>query len=243
MNDTIRTMRAHQSIRKYTEAPVTQAHIDEAMAAGQAAATSSAVQSYCVLHIHDNDKRQIIADHCGPQPKVRDCPAFFIICGDLRKLMLIHERAGISFDQRFETFLLASIDATLFAQNFVLAFESLGYGTCYIGGLRNHLPVVSDLLNLPKGVMPLYGLCVGVPDESPSHRPRLESKSMLFVDQYPTDKETLAGVDRYDEVYEQYLKDRGAKPNNWSKSMLTKYDGISRPELGAYYKSQGADLR
>jgi nitroreductase len=242
MNSTIETMRAHRSIRTFTDDPVPHAHIHEAMLAGQAAATSSAVQSYCALHITDNDKRQAIADLTGPQQKVRDCAAFFIICADNRRHMLIHQRAGIEFDQRLEAFLVASIDATLFAQNFVLAFESLGYGTCYIGGLRNDLPAVTQLLNLPKGVMPLYGLCVGVPDESPTHRPRIAFDAMLFENEYPSDEQTHAHIDAYDETYAQYLQDRGAKPGTWSKSMLNKFNGISRPLLSTYYQSQGARL-
>lgn len=148
-NPTIETMRSHRSIRKFTDSPVPGEHIHEAMLAGQAAATSSAVQSYSVLHITDSDKRQAIADLCGPQQKVHDCGAFFIICADNRKHMLIHQRADKEFDQRLEAFLIASIDASLFAQNFSLALESLGYGTCYIGGLRNDLPAVTRLLNLP----------------------------------------------------------------------------------------------
>lgn len=242
MNPTIETMRSHRSIRSFTPDSIPQSHIDQAMLAGQAAATSSAVQSYCILHITDNDKRQALADLTGPQQKVRDCASFFIFCADNRKHMLIHQRAGIEFDQRLEAFLVAAIDATLFAQNFTLALESLGYGTCYIGGMRNDLPAVNELLNLPKGIFPLYGLCVGVPDESPSHRPRFAPEGMLFENEYPTDEQTLAHIDQYDETYAQYLKDRGAKPGTWSKAMLGKFNGVLREELSVYYQSQGANL-
>ncbi|MGV6814938.1 MAG: nitroreductase family protein, partial [Phycisphaerales bacterium] len=207
-----------------------------------AAATSSAVQPYCVLHITDDEKRQTIADNCGPQQKVRDCAAFFIICGDLCKHMLIFEQAGKEYDPRLEAFMVATIDATLFAQNFTLALESLGYGTCYIGGLRNNLPTITDLLNLPKGVLPLYGLCVGVPNESPMHRPRLAPDAILFENTYPDDETTLASIDTYDEIYAEYLHARGAKPGTWSQSILTKFKAISRPGLSAYYQSQGARL-
>lgn len=243
MNETINTMRAHRSIRTYTNEPVTQEHINEAMLAGQAAATSSAVQPYCVIHVTDNDKRQQIADLAGPQQKVRDCPAFFIICGDLRKHMLILENANKPYETGLEAFLVASIDASLFAQNFVLAFESLGYGTCYIGGIRNDLPTIDKLLDLPKGVMPLYGLCVGIPDESPSYRPRLASESILSENHYPNDAETNASIAQYDKVYEQYLTERGAKPATWSQAIAKKFGYASRQGLGAYFESKGASLK
>jgi len=242
MNDAINTMRSHRSIRNYKSDPTPQTHIDEAMLAGQAAATSSAVQPYCVIHITDDDKRQAIADLSGPQQKIRDCPAFFLICGDLRKHMLILEKAGKPYESGLEAFLVASIDASLFAQNFTLAFESLGYGTCYIGGIRNDLPKLDKLLNLPTGVLPFYGLCVGLPDESPSHRPRLTPQSVLFENEYPSDTDTHASIERYDEIYEQYLTDRGAKPSTWSAAITKKFTYASREGLAAYYESKGTKL-
>ncbi|MCA9304070.1 MAG: nitroreductase family protein [Phycisphaerales bacterium] len=242
MNPTIELIHEHRSIRKYTDDAVPHAHILEAMRAGQMAATSSAVQPYCVIRVTDDEKRQRIADLSGPQQKVRDCGAFFVICADLRKHMLIVDRAGEDYNASLEAFLVGTIDASLFAQNFTLAFESLGYGTCYIGGIRNDLPLLDRLLNLPEGVCPLYGLCVGVPDESPSSRPRLDAEAMLFENTYPTDDETLAAIDRYDEVYTKYLTDRGAQPSTWSAAIAKKFSYASRSGLGDYYASKGANL-
>lgn len=242
MNDTINTMRAHRSIRKFIDAEVPREHILEALHAGQAAATSSAVQSYSVLHITDSVKRQAIADLCGPQQKVHDCGAFFVICADNRRHMLMHEKHGRAFDQRLEAFLVAVIDATLFAQNFVLGFESLGYGTCYIGGLRNDLEAVSTVLGLPAGVFPVYGLCVGSPDEQPMARPRLSSESVLFENSYPDDTAVMGHIAEYDSVYAAYLKARGANPAGWSDAMLKKFEHVARPALAAFYASQGARL-
>tara|TARA_R110000868_G_scaffold241497_1_gene496091 strand:- start:69988 stop:70725 length:738 start_codon:yes stop_codon:yes gene_type:complete len=241
-NPTIETMLAHRSIRKFKDQPIPESDIKAAMIAGQAAATSSAVQPYCIIQIADSKKRQQIADLAGPQQKVHDCGAFFVICADLRKHMLITERAGNQYTTGLEAFLVGAVDASLFAQNFNLALESLGYGTCYIGGIRNDLPQLNDILNLPKGVLPLYGLCAGVPDESPSHRPRLAPEAMLFNDAYPSDEETLAYIDQYDTLYKQYLTDRGATPATWSESIAKKYSYAARPGLAAFFKSKGANL-
>lgn len=242
MNETINTMRAHRSIRSYKDTPIPQEQIDQAMIAGQAAATSSSIQPYCVIHITDNAKRQAIADLSGPQQKVRDCPAFFLICGDLRKHMLILKHADKPYESGLEAFLVSSIDASLFAQNFTLAFESLGYGTCYIGGIRNDLPKLDKLLNLPKGVLPFYGLCVGLPNETPSHRPRLAPQAVLFENEYPSDTQTKTSIDQYDETYEQYLIDRGAKPATWSQAIEKKFSYAAREGLAAYYESKGTRL-
>lgn len=242
MNPTIELIHEHRSIRKYTEDPIPRAHILEAMRAGQMAASSSAVQPYCAIHVTDDTIRQQIADLAGPQQKVHDCGAFFVICADLRKHMLIVERTGEAYSASLEAFLVGTIDASLFAQNFTLAFESLGYGTCYIGGIRNDLPLLDKLLKLPKGVCPLYGLCVGVPDESPSTRPRLDAEAMLFENSYPSDDETLSSIDRYDEIYTKYLTDRGAQPSTWSSAIAKKFSYARREGLSDFFRSKGASL-
>ncbi len=242
MNDTINTMRAHRSIRRFTDQPVPRVHIIDALHAGQAAATSSAVQSYSVLHITDSAKRQAIADLCGPQQKVHDCGAFFVICADNRRHMVMHEHHNRTFDQRLEAFLVAVIDATLFAQNFTLAFESMGYGTCYIGGLRNDLQGVNDILKLPAGVFPVYGLCVGSPDEQPIARPRLAPEAILHENVYPDDDSIMRDIEEYDAVYAAYLQARGANPSSWSDAMLKRFEKIARPALASFYQAQGARL-
>ncbi|MBO6512693.1 MAG: nitroreductase family protein [Phycisphaerales bacterium] len=241
-NPTISTMLAHRSIRKFKPGTIPQNNIQTAMRAGQAAATSSAVQPYCIIHVTDSANRQAIADLAGPQQMVHDCGAFFVICADLRKHMLIVEAAGESYSTGLEAFVVGTVDASLFAQNFTLALESLGYGTCYIGGIRNDLPQVNEILNLPTGVLPLYGLCAGVPDESPSHRPRLEPDAMLFENAYPSDEVTMSAIKQYDEVYKQYLTDRGAKPSTWSEAICKKFSYATRVGLAAFYRSKGASL-
>ncbi len=161
MNDLVSLMLSHRSIRRYREEPVSAEHIAAAVDAGQAASTSSAVQAYCVIHVTDQQHRLELAALTGPQDKVARCGSFFVICGDTRRHRLLCESAGQIYRAAFEGFLVAVIDASLFAQNFALAFESMGYGICYIGGLRNQLSEVDRILKIPEGVYPLYGLCVG----------------------------------------------------------------------------------
>ena len=211
-----------------------------AVEAGQAASTSSAIQAYCVIQIKDGVKRKKLAELCGPQEKVWRCGAFFVICGDTRRHRLACRRDGLAYDAKHEAYLLSVIDATLFAQNFVLALESMGYGICYIGGLRLHLFEVDRVLELPEGVYPLYGLCVGVPDESPMPRPRFAPEAILFEDRYPTDNEVFESLADYDGTYEAYLKDRGATPKAWSRVMTEKFSEPRRVDVGAYYRSKGA---
>lgn len=74
-----------------------------------------------------------------------------------------------------ESLLLGKIDAALAAQNAVVALESLGLGSVYIGGIRNYIEGVANELGLPPQVYPVFGLCVGYPspDRPVKVKPRL----------------------------------------------------------------------
>ncbi len=239
----IETMMAHRSIRRFEPRPVPDEDIRRAFEAGQMASTSSNVQAYCAIRVTDSHIRQGIAELAGPQQKIVECGAFFVICADVRRHRLLAERVNQPYDAKLEAFLIAVIDAALFAQNTCIAFESMGYGICYIGGLRNDTERLDELLELPEGVYPLFGLCVGVPDESPSKRPRLPVESVLFEERYPSDEAVLDQLATYDAGYVEYLRDRGVEnPVAWSMQRANAYTEPKRTHLGPYYTRKGADL-
>jgi len=242
MNETLRLMHKHRSIRKYTDAPIPDADILAAVQAGQAASTSGAIQTYSALRITNPDTRAKLIGLTGGQPYVAGAGAFFVINGDTHLARLAMKKKNAQYNARLEGFLLSVIDATLFAQNMALALESMGYGVCFIGGLRNSLPQVDRLLNLPVGVYPLFGLCAGVPAQTPTARPRLNPRSILFEDTYPSDDQLLELLAPYDAKYEQYLAQRGAEARTWSNVMTSKFVEPKRVDLAEYYKSKGADL-
>lgn len=242
MNNTIDLLLRHRSIRTFADKPVPPGDIRKAVVAGQAASTSSAVQACSLLQVTRPEERAKLVALTGGQAKVASCGAFFVICGDVRRHRLLCERAAAAYDARLEAFLVATIDASLFAQNLVIAFESMGYGICYIGGLRNKLSEVDALLALPHGVYPLYGLCVGVPAEAPNARPRLPVEAVFFEDRYPTDEEMLAKVDVYDDTYRAYRLEQAGKARDWSSSMARKFAQPARTDVADFYRSKGADL-
>jgi nitroreductase len=242
VNDTIELLLRHRSIRAFTDAEVPEAHIHLAVQAGQAASTSSAVQAYSLVQVTRPEERRALVPLTGGQEKVATAPAFFVVCGDARRHRLICARAGAPYDARLEGFLLAVVDATLFAQNLVIAFESMGYGACYVGGLRNQLAEVDAILEFPAGVYPLYGLCVGIPAEAPIPRPRLPVSAVFSTDRVPEEVDVLADVDRYDEGYRAYMRERLGKDRAWSPSMARKFSEPRRVEVAAFFREKGADL-
>lgn len=57
MNETIRLLTSHQSIRKFTNQPVTQEQLETIVTAAQWASSSSHVQAYSIIHVTDEAMR------------------------------------------------------------------------------------------------------------------------------------------------------------------------------------------
>ncbi|MEM7308601.1 MAG: oxygen-insensitive NADPH nitroreductase [Planctomycetota bacterium] len=242
MNDTLDLLARHRSIRRFRDEPLDERAVRAAVAAAQHASTSSNIQAYSLLRVRDAGKREQLVELTGGQPQVAACGGFFVVCGDQRRHALAAEAAESAYAPNLETFLLAAVDASLFAQNLCLAFESLGYGICYIGGLRNRLAEADELLELPEHVLPLYGLCVGVPDQEPSLRPRLPVDAVLFDDRYPDDETVLASLAEYDRTMAAYYAERGKPGYTWTGGITRKFARENRAHLAGFYRSKGARL-
>lgn len=73
-------------------------------------------------------------------------------------------------------FLNAATDALLAAQNLCVEAELKGLGICYLGTTIYTAGEIADILELPKGVIPLTTVVVGYPDESPGLTDRLPAR-------------------------------------------------------------------
>lgn len=241
-DDVLRHLEAHRSVRAFTADPVPDTDVERCVHAAQRASTSSNIQAYSLLQVTDADERARLVELTGGQPYVAEAGAFFCVCADLRRLGVASELAGRERVENLETFLLATIDASLFAQNLALAFEALGYGICFIGGLRNELPEVDALLEIPHGVMPLFGMCVGRPASDPGQRPRLEPGAVLHRGRFRDAASERAAIEAYDGRMTAYYEGRGKSGWNWSSGIARKFARPLRGHLAGYYASKGARL-
>ena len=76
-------------------------------------------------------------------------------------------------------------DAALMAENMVIAAESLGMGSCFLGGAPYRAGEIIAEYRLPERVFPLVQLAMGYPAENPPPRPRYPLEFTLFEDEYP----------------------------------------------------------
>lgn len=242
MDALLRLMANHRSVRSYLPERLEDGLVRECVAAAQMAATSSNVQPYSVIRIEDSETRRALAACCGGQAQISEAGAFFVLCAEQRRFRKLAQDLGEDFSPNLETFLVGAIDTALFAQNLVLAFESKGLGTCYIGGLRNDLPEVKRLLALPEDVFPLFGLCAGRAAQTPDPKPRLALEGVLFSERYPGEDEQGQHIAEYDGRMGDYYAARDLAGRNWSGAMVRKWRKPTRSYLHEFYSGQGANL-
>ncbi|MED4015833.1 oxygen-insensitive NADPH nitroreductase [Sutcliffiella cohnii] len=245
MNTTIETLLNHRSIRKFTDQLLTKEQIHTIVKCAQSASTSSFIQAYSIIGVSDVEKKAKLATFAGNQTYVEGNGHFFVFCADLHRHETISEMENENLTdslESMETFMVSVIDATLAAQNAAVAAESLGLGICYIGGIRNKMKEVSELLNLPHHVIPLFGLAVGYPAQNPDVKPRLPLEHVYHENGYNSNKEEqLKQLDQYNEVISAYYEERtgGKRNDTWTSQMAGMLKTPKRRDMKAFVEKKG----
>jgi nitroreductase len=171
-NPIIKIILQRKSIRKYkSEMPLDKV-IETVVRAGQQAPFASQL---CSLLL----KR-------GPQGNPFKAPLLFIVCVDSYKWELIMAERDWQMKADDALLLLLGMqDAALMAENMVIAAESLGMGSCFLGGIPFNSKAIIEKYKLPPRVFPMVGLTMGYPAENPPPRPRYPLDFVLFEGEYP----------------------------------------------------------
>jgi nitroreductase len=195
----------HRSVRVFRPGPLPEGMLERIVREGQRAPTDATAQMYSFVRVTSGDVRRRIAEFSGDQSHVAAAAESLVVCADLHRLEAVLESRGCQPGTYPATGLhFAIVDATLAAQRLVDAAEALGLGTVCIGGILNGIEELVGLLALPRGVLPLFGLCLGWPGEAPVERPRVDVASVLHTDRYQgqtpeaiyTDVATMAAITR-----------------------------------------------
>jgi len=203
-NQTIETLMNRRSVRKYTDRKLSKDELEVIVRAGQQAPFAS--QLYSVLYSTEG-------------PIAFGAPISFVICVDAHKLERFMKLRGWDIITNDLTLLLLGMqDAAYMAENMVIAAESLGIGSCFLGeGSLNasRIKTLSKRFELPNRVLPMVELVMGYPDEDFPTRPRYPVAFTLFRSKYPqlSDEEVKNAMEVMDDGYleQEYYKRYDAK--------------------------------
>lgn len=204
MNKTLELLQNHSSVRSYTNQPLTEEQLDAIFQATIQTSSFSLLQAVSIIRVTEPELRKEVMELCGYQPYIGEAAEFWVFCSDFHRNHEIAPEVDIEY---IEFLTIGLVDAGLMAQNALTAAESMGLGGVYIGGVKLNIEKLSQVLQLPKYVIPAVGLCIGVPAEEKAElKPRLPKSMVLFENKYqPLDKEKLSA---YDDTMKKYYADR-----------------------------------
>jgi FMN reductase (NADPH) len=249
MNEAITTILNHRSIRHFKDKQLSDDQIKTIVACAQAASTSSFIQAYSIIGIKDKDKKQKLAEIAGNQEYVARNGHLFVFCADLSRHEFIGKMEGkdvLASIESTEKFMVALIDATLAAQNAAIAAESMGLGICYIGGIRNNLEGVKELLKTPDRVIPLFGMTIGYPEKINDQKPRLPFEHIYHEEEYEQDQEVyLHQLQEYNQQISNYYVERtsGKRKDTWTEQMGNMLEKQTRMYMKEFVQKNKMDLR
>ncbi len=231
MNQTIELLLNRRSYRNFdTNYKLDNQELDLILKASKQAPSSMNLQLYSIIVVDNQELKEKIFELNPRNPQIKDCSVFFVYVMDFYRSQLASKQYGTAFEieDKQDTLLLGSIDASLAMQNAIIASESLGLKSVCIGGVRGIAKEISELLQLPDYVFPICGLCIGKTlDENSNHvKPRIEGN--VFFNQYDLNQEEA--IKSYDEVMEKYSDARETAVWSEKASRLSNFIRVNTNE-------------
>ncbi|MEA3375186.1 MAG: nitroreductase family protein [Chloroflexota bacterium] len=197
MNETLRLIQQRRSVRAYEDRPIERETVDTIINAAMRAPTAGNLMLYSILEIEDPAIKAKLAQSCDNQPFIARAPLVLVFLADYQRWIDAFVAADVPAycRARGETMrlpgegdlLLACCDALIAAQTAVIAAESLGVGSCYIGDIMERYEVHRELLGLPPYAFPVTMVCFGYPTPASRERAlttRFPQASVHFKDRY-----------------------------------------------------------
>lgn len=240
----LKQMQSHVSVRNFEITSLSDDVKTKLLQAAQSGSSSNFVQAFTILEVKNQAVRDEIAEISQSASYVKKSGGFFIFVADLNRQaqILKANHQSLAPLKNLESFLVATVDTTIAAQNMALMAESMGLGICYIGGIRNNLARVAELLHLPPLTVPLFEMTIGVPVVKNEVKPRLPLNQFTAVDQYPENGFTK--LENYDQVVRQYYLHRSShqKDTTWTQTQVAFFAELRRPEVAQFVKKQGFEF-
>ena len=234
MNETIKTQLNHRSIRAFQEQELTKEEVELLVDVARHTATSKFMQDYSIISITDPTLKAAFSA-ISKQPYVENNGHLFLFVVDYHRnvqLTKAQDRPA-KLQETADYFIAGLTDATIAAQNMVVAAESLGMGTVFLGSLHNDAQQIIDLLGLPEYTFPAVGLAVGWPNQEPQLKPRLPKEVMHMENHYQVLENPLKEIEAYDEEITSYYdtRDLNHRVDRFSKQVADKMETLSPKRL------------
>ncbi len=214
MNPVIQTILSRKSVRAYENKPIEEDVKSVIIHAALRAPTAGNMMLYSIIEVSDQNKKKSLAKTCDNQPFIAKAPLVLLFLADYQRWYDYFVKSGVKEACNAKhmqirkpeegDLMIACCDALIAAQTAVIAAESLGIGSCYIGDIIEKWEINRDLFKLPPYTFPICLLCFGYPTKGQTRRKqtsRFDERFIVFENSY----KTLTSRD-YDEMFSSQQK-------------------------------------
>lgn len=244
MNEIINLLMKHRTIRKFTKDKIRDEDLKMMLEASNRAPSANGLQKYSIIHVTDKNIKDKLSQ-IGKQSYMKDATELFIFIADLFRNAQIAKEKGEdeSLFTCFEMLFQSIGDSYIACQNLVVAAESLGYGTNYFGNIFNDIDKVIEILKLPKLTFPVIALGIGIIDQNPQVKPRMNLENKVFDNSYKIYDDYLETFKEYDNIMQTYydLRNANRRVDSYTNQVITqaKKSFIERKDILKSIEKQG----
>lgn len=171
MNEALKTIRKRRSIRKYLPDQIKQEELDAIIEAGIYAPTAKREEPWYFTVIQNRE----IIDEISIKTKLQMTKSdtdWIADTGKIEKYHILYHAPTVIIISGRESAFAPLIDCSAATQNMLIAAESLGIGSCWIGLVRFMFIDEEEIkkFSIPEGYKPYYAICLGykdLPEELP----------------------------------------------------------------------------
>ena len=209
MNPILETIHQRKSVRAYDDKPVSEDVRNMILKSAMRAPTAGNMMLYSIIEVIDQEVKNKLVETCDNQPFIAEAPFVLIFLADYQRwydyfmvsgVKKFCEENGMPMVKPEEGDLfLACCDALIAAQTAVVAAESMGVGSCYIGDILENYEIHREMFDLPQYAVPICMVCFGYPSKEQKARERTERFGEKFV--VHKDRYRRLGEDEFEAMY------------------------------------------
>jgi len=203
--DVREAIKQRRSIRKFKPDPVPEEKIRLLLESARLAPSGTNTQPWRFIVVKDDDTKKKLQAAAHNQRHIRCAPVIIVCCADLRAFKEFPQRvdelieSGALPERTREVFIpylkkgmrtvtkdalmiAAAANVAIAVEHIVLQAVEIGLGTCWVRWYEDDK--VKEILDIPDHVEVMALLPVGVPDEDPAQRPRLDINKITYWEEY-----------------------------------------------------------
>lgn len=173
-NIVLEVIKERRTIRKYRNQDISDSEVNKILEAGRYAPSAGNQQPWEIIVIKNYDRKQKIVQACFDQAWIAEAPVIIVVAINILLSTSKYKHRGEK---------LYGIQGTSAAiENMLIAAESLGIGSAWIGGFSEQ--AISIITACPDYVRPCAVITFGYPDEEAVMPPRQELREFVHKEKF-----------------------------------------------------------